>query len=59
MQMAQQMQIEVEPEEEEEEEEPSEVQGTSGIASGPVNAPEHINGAYVARHMSCLTKKVQ
>jgi len=41
------MQIHVN-EEEEEEEEPTEIQGESGIASGFVDEPEHIDGAYVA-----------
>src|SRR5438128_147691 len=32
---------------EEEEEEPISIQGIFGIASGPINEPEHVDGAYV------------
>src|SRR5438132_12324702 len=32
---------------EEEEEEPISIQENSGIASGPINEPEHVDGAYV------------
>src|SRR6266540_6236358 len=31
----------------EEEEEPISIQGNSSIASGPINEPEHVDGAYV------------
>ncbi len=40
------MPLEVNPIEEEEEEEPTEIQGESGIISGPINKPAH-DGAYM------------
>ena len=41
------MQLEVNAVEEEEEEEPTLIQGVSGIVSGTINEPGHVDGAYV------------
>ena len=41
------MQIEVNAVEEEEEEEPTEIQGESGVASGFLDEPTHVEGAQV------------